>query len=71
MAQVIIRKNAGSTYIVELAGHERELGKIECLVRLPREPGKSASEPVKRAAILQRANELAIVLHAELDRASQ
>ena len=70
MGQILIRRNAGSKFLVELAGHGKEIGKIECVVSLNREQAKHFFDTEKRHLIINKAKELAQALQEELLLAS-
>ena len=67
MGQIIIRRNAGSKFIVELAGHDGNVGKIECIVSVS---GNRKSDLARRRAALEKARKLAETFKAELSHAS-
>jgi hypothetical protein len=66
MGQIIIRRNSSLKYLVELAGHDTGMGRIECLVSLPREQGQRLVDSEQRRAVLKKAKELAEAFNAEL-----
>jgi hypothetical protein len=66
MSQVIIRRNAGSTFIVELAGHNKAIGKTECIVSLPQKRGQRIFDSAQRSDVLKKAKELAEAFNAVL-----
>ena len=67
MGQIIIRRNAGSKFIIELAGHDGDIGKIECIVSVS---GNRSSNSAQRRAVLDKARKLAEAFSAELSYAS-
>ena len=66
MGQIIIRRNSGSKFLVELAGHDTGIGRIECIVSLPREQGQRLFDSAQRRAVLKKAKKLAEAFNAEL-----
>lgn len=68
MGQIIIRRNAGSKFfLVELAGHDGNVGKIECIVSVS---GNRRSDLAPKARYTGEARKLAETFNAELSHAS-
>lgn len=66
MGQIIIRRNSGSKFLVELAGHDTSIGRIECIVSLPREQRQRVFDSDQRRAVLKKVKILAETFNAEL-----
>jgi hypothetical protein len=66
MGQIIIRRNSGLKFLVELAGHDTGIGRIECIVSLPPEQRQRVFDSDQRRAVLKKAKELVEAFNAEL-----
>jgi hypothetical protein len=54
MAKVIVKKNMGAKYLVTLAGHDRRLGEIECIVTVPPSTRLTSAPAAQRKSVLAR-----------------
>lgn len=59
MPQIAVRLNAGNKFLVLLVGGDRALGKVECVVSLPRTLRMNGSETARKRAVIGRAIQLA------------
>ena len=71
MGQILIRRNAGSKFLVSLGGHDSRNGHIECIVSLPHEPKSGLLSVYKRRALLEKTQKLVAKFDAELLQASK
>lgn len=71
MAQILIRRNAGSKFLITLGGHDSRNGHIECIVSLPHEPKSGMLSANKRRTLLEKTQQLVNAFSAELSQTSK
>jgi hypothetical protein len=54
MAKVVIKKNMGAKYLVAMAGHDRTLGEIECIVTVPSSTKLTRAVAARHKSVLAR-----------------
>ena len=69
MQKLIVRRNDGGKFLVELVGAHDVGGNIECIVSLSREEMRQSSDLTQRRVVLQEAKRLARAFYSELERA--